>query len=87
MSKPFVVLGDSTTHSGKVISATTGFTAGGLPVAGHGDAVQCPIHGATSIIASRGGFQSNGKTPAHEGDGTSCGARLVASQRGVNTAC
>lgn len=53
-------------------------------MAGHGDAVQCPLHGATSIIASCAGFQSNGKTPAREGDSTSCGAILVASQRGVN---
>jgi len=45
MTRPFVVLGDTSSHGGSVQSATTGFTVNGFAVAGHGDSFECPLHG------------------------------------------
>lgn len=84
MNQPLIVLGDTTTHGGAVQSATTGFTANGIAVAGHGDIVHCPAHGIVTIQAPQNGLRGNGKTPAHAGDTTTCGATLIASQRGVS---
>lgn len=86
MTRPLIVLGDSSSHGGAVQTATTGFTANGIPVAGHGDTLQCPIHGPVSIQASGSGMQSNGKTPIRDGDVAACGATLTASQGGVTWA-
>ncbi|MFK1566675.1 PAAR domain-containing protein [Pseudomonas aeruginosa] len=83
MTKPFIVLGDTSSHGGAVQTATTGFTDNGIPVAGHGDMLACPIHGPVAIQASGSGMQANGKTPARDGDTAACGASLIASQKGV----
>ncbi|MNU01767.1 hypothetical protein D3C72_2452670 [compost metagenome] len=52
MNQPLIVLGDTTTHGGAVLSATTGFIANGIAVAGHGDIVYCPAHGIVTIQAA-----------------------------------
>ncbi|MDF0729245.1 PAAR domain-containing protein [Pseudomonas entomophila] len=83
MTKPFIVLGDTSSHGGTVQTATTGFTVNGTPVAGHGDTLECPIHGLVTIQATGNGMKANGKSPARDGDNTSCGACLIASQKGV----
>ena len=84
MNRPFIVLGDTSSHGGTVQSATTGFTVNGIAVAGHGDSFDCPVHGKVAVQASGGGMRANGKTPARDGDTASCGARLTASQKGIN---
>lgn len=83
MSRPFIVLGDTSSHGGTVQSATTGFTVNGIAVAGHGDSFECPLHGTVAIESTGRGVQSNGKTPARDGDIASCGASLIASQKGI----
>ncbi|NHB09619.1 PAAR domain-containing protein [Burkholderia cepacia] len=83
MSYPFVVLGDSSSHGGAVQTATTGFTSNGIPVAGHGDMLACPIHGLVAIQAAGNGMHANGKAPVRDGDVAACGARLIASRRGA----
>lgn len=83
MSCSFVVLGDTSSHGGTVQSATTGFTVNGVVVAGHGDSFECPLHGAVAIQATGRGMQATCKTPARDGDVTSCGACLIASQKDV----
>lgn len=80
MTHPWVVLGDSSSHGGTVHTATTGFTANGIPVAGHGDTLACPTHGMVAIQAAGNGVHGNGRAPAREGDVASCGARLIACQ-------
>ncbi|WP_420210887.1 PAAR domain-containing protein [Burkholderia aenigmatica] len=86
MTRPLIVLGDTSSHGGAVQTATTGLTANGIPVAGHGDTLQCPIHGPVSLQASGGGMQSNGKAPVRDGDTATCGATLIASRTGVTWA-
>lgn len=79
MTRPFIVLGDTSSHGGSVQSATTGFTVNGVAVAGQGDIFECPLHGTVAIQAAGRGMRANGKTPARDGDTASCGASLVAS--------
>lgn len=81
MSRPFIVLGDTSSHGGSVQSATTGFTVNGVAVAGEGDTFGCPLHGTVEIKAARRGMRANGKTPARDRDTTSCGASLIAAHK------
>jgi len=89
MAKKFIVLGDSTTHGGKVITAwgqdgPTPMTINGIPVACLGDKVSCPKkgHDGACIIegASDPDAMLHGRQIAREGDKTSCGAALVSTQ-------
>ena len=76
-------LGDETTHGGKVISATSRYILHGIAVALEGDMTHCPkCKGDYAILPTPGAATENGKTLAHEGTGTECGARLVASFKG-----
>lgn len=81
MSRPFVVLGDTSSHGGSVRTATAGFTIDGIAVAAQGDDFECPLHGTVAIQASGHGTRANGKCPARDGDATACGASLVASHK------
>ncbi len=81
MSRPFVVLGDTSSHGGSVGTATAGFTVNGVAVAAQGDDFECPLHGTVAIHAVGQGMRANGKTPARDADATSCGASLVASHK------
>lgn len=81
MSRPFIVLGDTSSHGGNVQSATTGFTVNGVAVAGQGDVFECPLHGPVEIQATGNGVRANGKTPTRDGDTTACGASLIAAHK------
>lgn len=84
MTRPFIVLGDTSSHGGSVQSATAGFTVNRIPAVVQGDTFECPLHGAVTVQAPGRGMQANGKTPARDGDKTSCGASLIASQKNIN---
>ena len=76
-------LGDSTSHGGKVISASTLFVLHGIAVAQEGDMTHCPkCKGDFPILPSPGSSTSHGKTLAFEGTQTACGASLIASFKG-----
>ncbi len=80
--KPLITLGDKTSHGGTVVSASSVILHEGQPVACDGDLVTCPItgHSPAKIIASGQGFTIDGKSVAHDGDKTTCGAILIASR-------
>ena len=81
MSGRFIVLGDPTSHGGKVLEASVETKIGGKGFARVGDKVSCPRCRRTTVIAS--GDNScliDGKAAAREGDVTACGAKLIASQ-------
>ncbi len=42
MSKAVILLGDTTDHGGKVITAIDDCTHNGIPIAGKEDLVECP---------------------------------------------
>lgn len=52
MTKGLVLLGDKTSHGGKVISASSNITVDGKKAALVGDMVSCPVdgHGTNPIV-------------------------------------
>jgi uncharacterized Zn-binding protein involved in type VI secretion len=82
MGKPFIVLGDQTSHGGKVLSASTTTDIKGKGIARVGDKVSCPQtgHGMTVIVSGDPTCIIDGQPAARDGDKTACGATLIASQ-------
>lgn len=80
MPKPFIVLGDSTSHGGKVVSACPTATTHGKPIARLGDQVSCPKCGPNTIASGDSTHIIMGKPVARHGDKTACGATLIAGQ-------
>lgn len=83
--KHVIRLGDSTSHGGVVVSATSHFEMFGKPVARLGDKVTCPIpgHGACAIVEGDPLWSIDGIPVALEGHKTSCGASLISSLSNV----
>ena len=77
-----VRLGDSSSHGGTVITASSRMRVGGVPVARIGDLHSCPVpgHGVTTITAGAARCKVEGSPVARDGDVVGCGAVLVASQ-------
>lgn len=79
-SQAVIRLGDSTSHGGKVISATATITVHGVAVALEGDMTHCPqCNGDFAILPSGNGKKNMGRWVAYEGTVTACGATLSAS--------
>ncbi|TCV94540.1 putative Zn-binding protein involved in type VI secretion [Luteibacter rhizovicinus] len=80
MSRPIVVVGDITTHGGRVISGCPVARLYGLAVARIGDKVICDACGTIASIVETG-LPSIGDEPrfAVHGDRTSCGAWVMSS--------
>lgn len=83
MSRPFIVIGDKTSHGGVVIEGSLVSVTGGKPLARVGDRVTCPLqgHGGVTVIAT--GDPTciiDGRAAARHGDLTACGASLIAGQ-------
>ncbi len=83
MSRPFIVIGDKTSHGGVVIEGAPTTDTGGRQLARVGDKVTCPKkgHGKVTVITS--GDQTciiDGQPAARHGDVTACGATLISSQ-------
>lgn len=82
MSRPFIVMGDTTSHGGTVISADLTCDIHGKYMARIGDLVVCPkckgvfaiTSGATDVV------DNTGRGYARHLDTTACGARLVSGQ-------
>jgi|GEM_PF-133946 len=90
MGKKFIVLGDTTSHGGTVVSASSRMIIDGTPVACVGDLVVCPKKGCEStfpIIEGASGPDTtlDGKPLAREGDKTACGASLISSGQAIAT--
>ena len=84
MNRPYVLVGDKTSHGGCVLQGATATDSGGRPIARVGDAVSCPRkgHGKLGVIVSGDpSLLIDGRPAARDGDRTSCGAVLIASQR------
>jgi uncharacterized Zn-binding protein involved in type VI secretion len=83
LSKPFIVVGDKTSHGGVVISGAPATTTGGISIARVGDKVTCPKKGhggVTVIVTGDPTCIIDGKAAARHGDKTACGASLIAAQ-------
>ncbi|MFC0337336.1 Zn-binding Pro-Ala-Ala-Arg (PAAR) domain-containing protein, incolved in TypeVI secretion [Kushneria avicenniae] len=82
--KGIVVLGDATSHGGKVITAQSNYLVNGKPVACVGDKVTCPKsgHSTNAIVEGHPTMTVNGKPVAMHGHKTACGATLISSHNG-----
>jgi uncharacterized Zn-binding protein involved in type VI secretion len=82
--RPFIVIGDRTSHGGTVIEGSTETDAAGQPIARIGDKVTCPKHGRKGIVTIATGDPTciiDGQPAARDGDKTDCGAVLIAGQQ------
>ncbi|MFN3297390.1 PAAR domain-containing protein [Caldimonas sp.] len=83
MSRPFIVLGDRTSHGGTVVEASASTDTHGRRIARVGDRVTCPRKGhgrLTTIVTGDPTMLIDGKPVARHGDKCACGATLIASQ-------
>ena len=82
MSKPFVVLGDKTTHGGTVISADMTSDINGKCMARVNDMTVCPrCKGVFAITTGASDVTDGaGRAYARHGDSTACGAKLLSGQ-------
>lgn len=81
MALPVVRLGDSTSHGGKVISASTTHLIDGIGIARVGDQVACPVpgHGINPIVEGAPTYVIGGRMVALQGHHSACGCTLIAS--------
>jgi len=83
MSRPFIVLGDKTSHGGTVVEASASTDTHGQRIARVGDKVTCPRKGhgrITTIGTGDATMLIDGRPAARHGDLTACGATLIATQ-------
>lgn len=88
MTRPLIVIGDSTSHGGTVIGGAATTDTNGRQIARVGDKVTCPLrgHGGTTVIVTGdANVIIDGMPAARHGDLTACGASLVATQVPTNT--
>ncbi|MFX1735414.1 PAAR domain-containing protein [Paraburkholderia sp. A1RI_3L] len=83
--RAIILVGDTTTHGGRVLEGTDSATVDGKAIAGVGHMVECPkCKGVFPILPDTLGrlhpHQLHGRDTAVEGMRTACGATLVASQ-------
>ena len=81
MTLPVVRLGDSTSHGGKVISASTTHLIDGIGIARVGDQVVCPMpgHGINPIVEGAPTYLIGGRMVALQGHHSACGCTLISS--------
>jgi uncharacterized Zn-binding protein involved in type VI secretion len=85
VSRPFILIGDTTDHGGVVLEGTQVSDIGGKPIARVGDKVSCPKHGhgqngIVVIVSGDPTLIIDGQPLARHGDKTSCGAMLLSTQ-------
>lgn len=78
MWKLVIVVGDTTTHGGKVVGGSNCDFIDDLEMVHVGAGVICPEHGYTTVTTGQiNGLILDGRLQAAEGDLTSCGASLI----------
>ncbi|BBW76772.1 TPA: PAAR domain-containing protein [Klebsiella michiganensis] len=79
MGKKIVVLGDATSHGGKVVSVSSTFEIEGKNVALLNDSVSCPEHGSNPIVECDMSYEENGRGIVAHGCKSACGSVIYAS--------
>lgn len=80
MSKPLIVVGDSHSHGGNVLTSSSHMDIGGKLVVCLGDEAICHVHGRTHVAQASSNLTCFGRTVACDGDRLACGGVLRASQ-------
>ncbi|MEN1929676.1 PAAR domain-containing protein [Luteimonas sp. MJ250] len=81
MARIWIVVGDATTHGGRVLGGSPFTSIEGKSVARMGDAVACPKCGPTTIVSGDATIVVDGQPLARHGDSTTCGATLIAGSQ------
>ncbi|WP_153102331.1 PAAR domain-containing protein [Paraburkholderia hayleyella] len=88
MALQLIVVGDETSHGGRVISGSETHTVGGKRIARLDDLVDCPLtypdgrpHGMNKIIEAHPTFTIGDRRVALHGHRTECGCTLIGSTR------
>ncbi|WP_423383694.1 PAAR domain-containing protein [Burkholderia sp. LMG 32019] len=86
MALQIIVVGDSTSHGGRVITGSKIHTIGGKLIARLHDLVDCPQkypdgrpHGVNKIAEAHSTFTLGGERVALHGHRTECGCTLIGS--------
>jgi uncharacterized Zn-binding protein involved in type VI secretion len=86
MALQIIVVGDLTSHGGRVITGSETHTIGGKRIARLNDLVDCPQkypdgrpHGINKIIEAHPTFTIGGQRVALHGHHTECGCTLIGS--------
>jgi len=86
MALQIIVVGDMTSHGGRVISGSDTHSIGDKPIARLFDLVDCPQkypdgrpHGINKIIEAHPTFTIGGERVALHGHHTECGCTLIGS--------
>lgn len=79
MNKAPVRYGDTTTHGGHVMTASSSMIIDGKACALVGDRVHCPEHGDVEIMEGDDGYTEKGRSIAPHRCHTTCGAEVLAS--------
>ncbi|KQN48075.1 hypothetical protein ASE98_25305 [Pseudomonas sp. Leaf48] len=81
MFEAFVLLGDTTTHGGEVITASSTIFIQGKPAALVGDKVLCPIpgHGVNAIVEGSADWSENDLAVVVNGCRSECGCQVISS--------
>lgn len=82
MRNDIILVGDTTSHGGTVISGSDADTVYGRPMARQGDRVDCPLHGINRIVEGDTATRLGDRPIALEGHRTECGAVLLGSGSG-----
>jgi uncharacterized Zn-binding protein involved in type VI secretion len=77
------LMGDDTSHNGKVKTASATFMVDGRRIALIGDIVSCPTHGDNPIIESGEGYSESGRKLAVQGCRSQCGSVILATPSGA----
>ena len=79
MHRNIVVVGDTTTHGGRVVTGSETDTIDGRAIARQGDLVDCALHGVQPIIEGDDTTLLEGRPVALEGHRAECGCRLLSN--------
>lgn len=86
MPLKIIVVGDTTSHGGRVITGSETHAIGGRPIARLNDLVDCPEkypdgrpHGVNPIIEAHATFTIGNRRVAMHGHRTECGCTLIGS--------
>lgn len=75
-----IIVGDKTSHGGKVLTGSAADRIDGKAIARVGDWVSCRKHGRNLIVEGSAVAMINGTPVAVEGCKTECGITLIAVQ-------
>ncbi len=76
-------LGDTSSHGGSIVTASSHFRCRGAMVALDGDLLACPIHGRQELIGDSH-FQIFGKLVVRVGNKARCGATIMTGASGTD---